>query len=49
VDDGHHLGVGSGNTVDGGELTDTEGGDEGGDALYTGITISGIGYIGNVY
>ena len=46
MDDGNVLGEGTGDAIDGGELADAEGGDEGGDALDAGVTVGGISWIG---
>jgi hypothetical protein len=42
VNDGYVFGVCTGESIDGRELTDAEGGDNGRDALYSCIAIGGI-------
>lgn len=42
VDDGNEFRVGTSKGVDGRELTDTEGGDNGRDALNSGVAIGGV-------
>lgn len=43
VDDGDVLRVGAGGAVDGGELTDAKGGEEGAHAIDTGVAVGGVG------
>lgn len=44
VDEGDVLRVGTGNTVDGGKLTNTKGGDESTNLVYSGVAIGGVSY-----